>query len=148
MKRLLMLFSMVVVFALGGVLALFHDVLVTVGALMLTGREISLTVIAALQRLKVKPGMVRTRVGSRKRIGFSAVGYYSDRARIEITDKVEFGTGDGAIATISNENNRHGLVVPVGAGSTSAFATEPITSIVSPPRRIVVKGGGGKNRTR
>jgi preprotein translocase subunit SecF len=35
-------------FALGGVLALFHDVLVTVGALMLTGREISLTVIAAL----------------------------------------------------------------------------------------------------
>jgi preprotein translocase subunit SecF len=35
-------------FAVGGVLALFHDVLVTVGALMLTGREISLTVVAAL----------------------------------------------------------------------------------------------------
>lgn len=35
-------------FALGGVAALFHDVLVTLGALMATGREISLTVIAAL----------------------------------------------------------------------------------------------------
>jgi preprotein translocase SecF subunit len=35
-------------FALGGIAALLHDVLVTVGALMLTGREISLTVVAAL----------------------------------------------------------------------------------------------------
>lgn len=35
-------------FSLGGVLALFHDVVVTLGALMFTGREISLTVVAAL----------------------------------------------------------------------------------------------------
>lgn len=35
-------------FALGGVAALFHDVVVTLGALMLTNREISLTVVAAL----------------------------------------------------------------------------------------------------
>jgi len=35
-------------FAFGGIAALFHDVLVTVGFLMLTGREISLTVVAAL----------------------------------------------------------------------------------------------------
>ncbi len=35
-------------FALGGVVALFHDVVITVGALMITGREISLTVVAAL----------------------------------------------------------------------------------------------------
>ena len=35
-------------FALGGVAALFHDVLVTLGALMFTGREVSLTVVAAL----------------------------------------------------------------------------------------------------
>jgi preprotein translocase SecF subunit len=35
-------------YALGGVTALFHDVLVTLGALMVTGREVSLTVIAAL----------------------------------------------------------------------------------------------------
>ncbi len=35
-------------FAFGGVVALLHDVLVTLGALMFTGREISLTVIAAL----------------------------------------------------------------------------------------------------
>ena len=35
-------------FALGGIAALLHDVIVTVGALMLTGREISLTVVAAL----------------------------------------------------------------------------------------------------
>ncbi len=35
-------------FALGGVVALFHDVLITLGALMLTGREVSLTVVAAL----------------------------------------------------------------------------------------------------
>ena len=113
-----------------------------------TGGDASFTVIAALQRVKVKPGMVRTRVGSRKRIGFSAIGYYSDRAKLEITDKVEFGTADGNVATISNENTRHGLVVPVGPGNTSAFATEPITGIVSPARRIVVKGGGGRSRTR
>jgi len=35
-------------FALGGIAALLHDVIVTVGALMLTGRELSLTVVAAL----------------------------------------------------------------------------------------------------
>jgi len=35
-------------FAVGGIIALFHDVLVTVGALALTGREISLPVLAAL----------------------------------------------------------------------------------------------------
>lgn len=35
-------------FAIGAVLALFHDVLITVGALCLTNREISLTVVAAL----------------------------------------------------------------------------------------------------
>jgi len=35
-------------FAFGGIAALFHDVLVTLGALMLTGREVSLTVVAAL----------------------------------------------------------------------------------------------------
>jgi preprotein translocase subunit SecF len=35
-------------FALGGVVALLHDVLVTLGLLMFTGREISLTVVAAL----------------------------------------------------------------------------------------------------
>jgi len=35
-------------FALGGVVALLHDVLVTLGFLMFTGREVSLTVVAAL----------------------------------------------------------------------------------------------------
>jgi preprotein translocase subunit SecF len=35
-------------FALGGVVALLHDVFVTLGCLMFTGRELSLTVIAAL----------------------------------------------------------------------------------------------------
>ena len=35
-------------FAIGGVVALLHDVLVTLGFLMFTGREISLTVVAAL----------------------------------------------------------------------------------------------------
>jgi preprotein translocase SecF subunit len=35
-------------FAFGGVVALLHDVLVTLGLLMFTGREISLTVVAAL----------------------------------------------------------------------------------------------------
>jgi preprotein translocase subunit SecF len=35
-------------YALGAVLALFHDVLVTLGALCITNREISLTVLAAL----------------------------------------------------------------------------------------------------
>jgi len=35
-------------FAIGAVLALFHDVIITVGALCLTNREVSLTVVAAL----------------------------------------------------------------------------------------------------
>ncbi|MCC6649706.1 MAG: protein translocase subunit SecF [Candidatus Eisenbacteria bacterium] len=35
-------------FAVGGVVALLHDVLVTLGFLMFTGREVSLTVVAAL----------------------------------------------------------------------------------------------------
>ncbi len=35
-------------FAVGGVAALLHDVLVTLGVLMFTGREVSLTVVAAL----------------------------------------------------------------------------------------------------
>lgn len=35
-------------FALGGVVALLHDVLMTLGMLMFTGREVSLTVVAAL----------------------------------------------------------------------------------------------------
>jgi preprotein translocase subunit SecF len=35
-------------FALGAVVALFHDVLITLGVLCFTGREISLTVVAAL----------------------------------------------------------------------------------------------------
>jgi preprotein translocase subunit SecF len=35
-------------FAFGGIVALFHDVLVTLGFLMFTGREVSLTVVAAL----------------------------------------------------------------------------------------------------
>ena len=35
-------------FALGGVVALFHDVFVTLGMLMFTNREVSLTVVAAL----------------------------------------------------------------------------------------------------
>lgn len=35
-------------FALGGVVALLHDVFVTMGVLLFTGREISLTVVAAL----------------------------------------------------------------------------------------------------
>lgn len=35
-------------FALGGVVALFHDVFITLGMLMFTNREVSLTVVAAL----------------------------------------------------------------------------------------------------
>jgi preprotein translocase SecF subunit len=35
-------------FALGAVVALFHDVLITLGFLCFTGREVSLTVLAAL----------------------------------------------------------------------------------------------------
>jgi preprotein translocase subunit SecF len=35
-------------FALGGVVALLHDVFVTLGFLMFTGREVSLTIVAAL----------------------------------------------------------------------------------------------------
>jgi len=35
-------------FAIGGILALFHDVVITMGAIILTGREFNLTTIAAL----------------------------------------------------------------------------------------------------
>lgn len=98
-------------------------------------------VIAALQRLKLKPGVVRTRVGSPKRLGFVVTGFYTDRARLELTDKVVFATADPSIAAVSNEADRHGLVVPVAPGNTTVTATEPITGISSPSRRIVVKNG-------
>jgi hypothetical protein len=51
------------------------------------------------------------------------------------------------VATVSNENNRHGLVVPVAGGSTTAVATETVTGIVSPPRRIVVRGRWGSSES-
>jgi len=41
-------FRFQLVFALGAVLALFHDVIITLGIFSITGREISLTIIAAL----------------------------------------------------------------------------------------------------
>jgi hypothetical protein len=110
--------------------------------------DATFVVIAALERVKIKPGLVRMRVGSRKRIGFSAIGYYSDRSRIEITDKVVFSTSDGGVATVSNDANRHGIVVPVAAGQTSVIGTEPITGITSSPRRIIVRGNGGNGRGR
>jgi len=110
--------------------------------------DATFAVIAALERVKLRPGLIRTRVGSRKRLSFSALGYYSDRSRIEITDKVTFSTSDAGVASVSNDATRHGIVVPVGAGQTSVIGTEPITGIASSPRRIIVRGGGGRGRGR
>jgi uncharacterized protein YjdB len=108
-----------------------------------SGGDAAFRVVAALSRLKVTPRKVRTRMGAGRRRAFSALGVYTDGVKIELTDRVEFTTGDPAIAKVSNERDRHGLVVPTKPGATTAWATEPITRVGSEVRKIIVKGRPG-----
>lgn len=105
-----------------------------------TGGDATFRVIAALSRLKLSPRRVRVRMGAGRRRAFEALGIYTDGARIELTDRVQFATADSSIAQVSNERDRHGLVVPAKAGVTTARATEPITQVGSEARKIIVKG--------
>jgi hypothetical protein len=108
-------------------------------------------VIAALERLKVRPRRVKLKIGSSKRRSFQAIGYYTDKARLELTDRVQFVTDNGGVADVDNEPDRHGIVVPVSPGHTKVMAHEPVTGTASDrPRSIVVKGsrGGRGGRSR
>ena len=102
-------------------------------------------VIAALERLKVRPKRVKVKVGSGKRRSFQAIGFYTDKAKLELTDRVEFVTDNGGVAGVDNTPDRHGIVMPVGPGHTKVMAHEPVTGTASDrPRTIVVKGGRGR----
>ena len=98
------------------------------------------TVVAALNALKITPPRIKMRLGSTQRRGFTVIGSYTDRARVELTDKVTFSTADPTIAQVSNDPDRHGLVMPLAAGVTTVVASEPITGVQSTrQRRIIVK---------
>jgi hypothetical protein len=102
-------------------------------------------VIAALKTLKLSPRRITAKMGSGRRKGFTALGIYTDKARIELTDRVQFESQNDEVARVSNDRDRHGLVVPVGKGATMASAVEPITGVRAVrPRRIVVKASKGK----
>jgi hypothetical protein len=100
-------------------------------------------VIAALQDIKLKPRRITVKLGSNRRRSFQAMGFYTDKAKLEVTDKVDFETSNGGVAQVSNDADRHGLVLPVGRGATIVTAVEPITGVhAGRPRRVVVKGKG------
>jgi hypothetical protein len=105
-----------------------------------SGGDVVFRVIAALRELRISPRKLRLRLGGRSRASLSAVGVYTDGARLELSDKVSFTTADASIAVVSNAADRHGRVEGVSAGITTAQATEPITGIQSRSVRLVVKG--------
>jgi uncharacterized protein YjdB len=98
-------------------------------------------VTAQLTSLRISPRRARVRLLGRNRTTLSVVGSYSDGARVELTDRVTFATADPAIAMVSNEADRHGLVEGVSVGRTTAVATEPITGLQTGAVRVVVKNG-------
>ena len=104
-------------------------------------------VIAALEQLKLTPRRVKLPLVGGKRRSVEAIGIYTDKARIEITDRVTYSTGNPGVAEVSNESDRHGIVVPVGAGNTMVTAVEPITGVhAAKPRRIIIKKGKKRPR--
>ncbi len=104
-----------------------------------SGGDATFRVIAALTQVRLVPRTIRIRVG-RNRSAFSAIGIYTDGARLEISDRVTFSTADPGIAVVSNEADRHGRVQGVAPGVTAVQATEPITGIQSRSGRVVVRG--------
>jgi len=107
-----------------------------------SGGDATFKVIAALEQIRLEPRTIRARLGSAKRRAFHAMGLYTDGARIEITDRVEFGTANPDVAQVSNERDRHGLVVPFKKGATQASAREPVTGVQAvQAHRIIVKNG-------
>jgi hypothetical protein len=102
-------------------------------------------VIAALAQLKITPGRIRARVGERRRRGFTVMGRYTDGVRIELTDRVLFSTADPTVAQVSNDRDRHGIVVPLRSGATRVSAMEPITGVqAARARRVIIKGAKRK----
>lgn len=111
-----------------------------------SGGDAVFRVIAALRDLRITPKKIRIRVGARNRSAFSAIGLYTDGARLELSDRVTFTTADSAIAVVSNDPDRHGRVEGFAPGVTTVQATEPITGIQSRIARVVVKGRQGRRR--
>lgn len=110
-----------------------------------SGGNASFRVDAKLKRLKIKPRKIRIRVDSNRVRAFRAIAVYSDRARINITDRIEFSTADPAIAEVSNDRSRSGEVLPVSPGVTRVRGLEPITGIATKKaRRIIVKSAKRK----
>jgi hypothetical protein len=111
-----------------------------------SGGDAVFRVIAALTEVRITPRRLRIRVGARNRSAFSAIGRYTDGAKLELSDKVTFTTADPQIATVSNAADRHGRVEGVSPGKTTVQAVEPITGIQSGFARIFVKRGQGRHR--
>src|SRR5262249_20493069 len=58
---------------------------------------------AAHNGLKTPPPRIKMRLGSTQRRGFTVIGTYTDRARIDVTANVTFTTADPTIAQVSND---------------------------------------------
>jgi uncharacterized protein YjdB len=104
-----------------------------------SGHDATVRVIAALSRIKVRPRKIRTRVDARRHRAFTAIGVYTDRARIDITTQVDFLMADPTVARVSNRSDRPGVVSPFNPGKTKVTAVDPVTGVQARARRVIVK---------
>jgi hypothetical protein len=105
-----------------------------------SGGDAVFEVIAELKQIKIAPRKMRTRIGASKPKAFTVIGLYSDKAKIEITENIEFTSQDPTVAQVRSSGNRRGEVIPVRQGKTRVTAVEPITGIsAARAPRIVVK---------
>jgi hypothetical protein len=81
-----------------------------------------LTVSAAdLVAIAVSPDVATLAKGTSQ--AFSALGLLSDGTRQDLTDQVTWSSSDDSIATVSNGEGSHGLVIGVDVGSVSISAS-------------------------
>jgi uncharacterized protein YjdB len=106
----------------------------------ITGGDVIIRVVANIERLKLKPGRLRTRVGAVETRVVKTIAIYSDGARVDITRNVEFRVEDTAIAEVGADGENKGRILAKSSGQTTVTAVEPITGVSSRrPGRIVVK---------
>jgi hypothetical protein len=105
-----------------------------------SGDDAMLRVVAELEKLDVKPKRIRTRVDGLFPRSFKAIGIYSDGQRRDITEHVTFTTRNESVARVSNEDQRHGEVVPGRRGRTRVTAVEIVTGVRTKKKtQIIVK---------
>lgn len=74
-----------------------------------------------LTSIKVEPGTASVKKGDTQT--FKATGTFSDASTKDISDNVAWATGDGAIATVSNDTGAKGKLTGRGVGDTKITAS-------------------------